>query len=121
MSWFDLLESVFTNVQLAVYRLRGELDVECVHQLRSVDTSLARLRDAMSKQRDPDTINRHARDTYMRALALAQMIYATPALKAVNRLLDVLSPYVTTVERSAREALLEGTSLEASLKKLFVA
>jgi hypothetical protein len=46
----------------------------------------------MSKQRDPDTINRHARDTYMRALALAQMIYATPALKAVNRLLDVLSP-----------------------------
>jgi hypothetical protein len=49
------------------------------------------------------------------------MIYTTPALKAVNRLLDVLSPYVTTVERSAREALLEGTSLEASLKKLFVA
>lgn len=121
MAWFDLLESVFTNVQLAVYRLRGELDVECVHQLRAVDTSLARLRDAMAKQRDPDAINKLARDTYMRTLALAQMIYATSARTAVNRLLDVLAPYVTSVERGAREALLEGTSLEASLKKLFVA
>lgn len=121
MAWLDLLESVLTNVQLAVYRLRGELDVECVHQLRAVDTSLARLRDAMARQRDPDTINKLARDSYMRSLALAQMIYATPALKAVNRLLDLLAPYVTSVERNAREALLEGPSLEASLKKLFVA
>lgn len=121
MAWLDLLESVFTNVQLSVYRLRGELEVECVHQLRAVDTSLARLRDAMAKQRDPDTINRFARETYMRSLALAQMIYATPALKAVNRLLDVLAPYVTSVERSARAALLDGPTLETSLKKLFVA
>src|SRR6478609_6764170 len=121
MTGLDLLESVFTNVQLSVYRLRGELDVACVHQLRALDASLARLRDAMAKQRDAETINRLARETYMSALALAQMIYTTPALKAVNRLLDVLAPYVTKVEREARVALLEGVSLEASLKKLFVA
>lgn len=121
MARFDLLESVFTNVQLAVYRLRGELDVECVHQLRSVDASLVRLRDAMSKQRDPDTINRFARDTYTRALALAQLVYATSARTAVYRLLDVLSPYVTSQELAAREALLGGQPLEVSLKKLFVA
>jgi hypothetical protein len=121
MAWSDLLESVFTNVQLAVYRLRGELDVECVHQLRSVDTSLRRLRDAMAKQRDSETIARSARDTYMRTLALAQLVQQTPARTAVGRLLDVLAPYVTAQERAARGALLDGESLESSLKKLFVA
>ena len=118
MAWSDLLESVFTNVQLSVYRLRDELDLECVRQLRSVDTSLARLRDAMTKQRDPSAM---ARETYMRTLTLAQLVNHTTARTAVGRLLDVLAPYVTKQERAAREALLEGDSLESSLKKLFVA
>lgn len=121
MAWSGLLESVFSNVQLSVFRLRDELDLECMRQLRSVDTSLRRLRDAMAKERDAETVSRFAHDTYMRSLALAQTVQQTPARTAVGRLLDVLSPYVTVQERAAREALLDGESLESSLKKLFVA
>ena len=121
MAWSGLIESVFSNVQLSVFRHRDALDIECMRQLRSVDTSLCRLRDAMAKQRDTETVTRFARETYTRALALAQTVQHTPARTAVGRLLDVLAPYVTKQERAAREALLEGESLESSLKKLFVA
>jgi hypothetical protein len=99
MSWSELLQSVFTSVQLAIYRVSDQVGVEAIKQLRSVDVALDRLRGAMaksSKQRDDETIARLARDAHIRTFALAQMVQNTPARTAVSRLADLLTSSVST-------------------------
>jgi hypothetical protein len=93
MSWSELFQSVFTSVQLAVYRLSEQLGVEAIRQLRAIDVALDRLRGAMAKQRDEQTITQLARDAQMKTLALAHMVRDTPARTAVGRLVDLLTSY----------------------------
>jgi hypothetical protein len=95
MSWSDLLESVFASVRLALLRSSGELAFEQMKQLHAVDSSLARLRDAVVRQRDDQTISRLARDAHRQTQALARVLEASPARSAVSRLLGVLTPYVS--------------------------
>ena len=99
MSWSEVLLSVLTSVQLAIYRVADELEVEAVRQLRAVEVAVDRLRGAMaksSKQRDDETIARLARDAHVKTFALAQMVHNTQAKTAVSRLADLLTSYVST-------------------------
>lgn len=100
MSWSELLQSVFTSVHLAIYRL-GALDPEAIRQTRAIEVSVDRLRGAMAKQNNDEAVAKLARDTYQRTTVLAQRVKNTPARTAVGRLLDMLTPYITAPQLAA--------------------
>jgi len=101
MSWSELLQSVFTSVHLAIYRLSQPLDPEAIRQMRAIEISVDRLRGAMAKQNNDEAVSKHARDAYQRTTVLAQRVKNTPARTAVGRLLDLLTPYVATPQLAA--------------------
>jgi hypothetical protein len=100
MSWSELLQSVFTSVHLAIYRL-SETDSESIRQTRALEVSVDRLRGAMAKEGNEEQVAKLARDAYQRTKTLAQRVKNTPARASVNRLLDLLTPYINAPQLAA--------------------
>lgn len=100
MSWSELLQSVFTSVHLAIYRL-SETDSESIRQTRALEVAVDRLRGAMAKEGNDEQVAKLARDAYQRTKALALRVKNTPARTAVNRLLDLLTPYINAPQLAA--------------------
>ena len=131
----QLLASAFRNVMVESGRLRDDIDfAEWCRHVRTIDTALARLGDAIDAPRaDDPPIDRLARDAYLAVLALAQLLHGTYSEDprtlstleltqlAVGQLLDALEPYVAAEQREARRVLLAGEPLDAALERVFCA
>jgi hypothetical protein len=127
------IDSAFTGVLVDACRIHHEIDFAAwCHHVRTVDSALTRLADAIDDPKPDDPpADRLARNAFMAVLALAQLLHGTysdeprasSALElaqlAVHELLDALEPYVTGADREARRVLLDGEPLEEALERVF--
>jgi hypothetical protein len=114
-----------------IERLRAQITLPLwCREVRSVHEALGRLVSALDRE-DHAVLDRRAREAFIAALALAQMLVQVnnrlprpigepgPNRRAVDDLLDALDPYVTQHDRTARRILLGAGPLDALLERVF--